>query len=145
MGLPRWLSSKESTCQCRRPRRCRFNLWVGKIPRRRAWQPTPVFSPGKSHGQRSLAGYSPRSRKEQDPTERLNDKTSASPGCFVFSGFGPAGPRAFVLGLFQHRVGSQAYTEPDLCCLLWLCDSRQNYSVCLSLSFHISTETSWDS
>ena len=38
--------------------------WVGKIPWRRAWQPTPVFLPGESHGQRSLAGYSPRGRKE---------------------------------------------------------------------------------
>ena len=33
--------------------------WAGKIPWRRAWQPTPVFLPGESHGQRSLAGYSP--------------------------------------------------------------------------------------
>ena len=37
----------------------RFNSWVGKIPWRRAWQPTPVFLPGKSHGQWSLVGYSP--------------------------------------------------------------------------------------
>ena len=36
-----------------------FDPWVGKIPWRRAWQPTPVVLPGKSHGQRSLAGYSP--------------------------------------------------------------------------------------
>ena len=36
-----------------------FNPWVGKIPWRRAWQPTPAFLPGKFHGQRSLAGYSP--------------------------------------------------------------------------------------
>ena len=36
-----------------------FNPWVGKIPWRRKWQPTPVFLPGKSHGQRSLMGYSP--------------------------------------------------------------------------------------
>ena len=36
-----------------------FDLWVRKIPWRRAWQPTPVFLPGESHGQRSLAGYSP--------------------------------------------------------------------------------------
>ena len=34
------------------------NPWVGKIPYRRAWQPTPVFLPGESHGQRSLASYS---------------------------------------------------------------------------------------
>ena len=39
-------------------------LISGKIPWRRKWQPTPVFLPGKSHGHRSLAGYSPRGRKE---------------------------------------------------------------------------------
>ena len=38
---------------------CRFNPWVKKIRWRRLWQPTPVFLPGESHGQRSLAGYSP--------------------------------------------------------------------------------------
>ena len=54
--------------QCRRPR---FDPWVGKIPWRRAWQPTPVFLPGESHGQRSLAGYSPLGCKESDRTEQL--------------------------------------------------------------------------
>jgi len=53
-GLPRWLSSKESACQCRRHRRYGFNPYVGKIPWRRKWQPTPLFLPGKSHGQWSL-------------------------------------------------------------------------------------------
>ena len=48
-----------------------FNPWVGKIPWRRKWQPTPVFLPGKSHGWRSLAGYSPWGRKELDMTERI--------------------------------------------------------------------------
>ena len=43
--------------------------WVGKIPCRRAWQPTPVFLPGEAHGQRSLAGHSPRGRREADVTE----------------------------------------------------------------------------
>jgi len=47
MGLPWWLSGKKSACQCRR---CRFNPWVGKIPLRRKWQPTPVFLLGRSHG-----------------------------------------------------------------------------------------------
>ena len=46
--------------------------WVRKIPRRRKWQPTPVFLPGESHGQRSLVGYSPRGRKESDMTEQLH-------------------------------------------------------------------------
>ena len=55
------LSRKEPTCQWRRGG---FDPWVGKIPWRRKWQPTLVFLPGKSHGQRSLAGYSPWSPKE---------------------------------------------------------------------------------
>ena len=46
--------------------------WVRKIPWRREWQPTPVFSPGKSHGQRSLAGYRPWGRKELDMTEHIS-------------------------------------------------------------------------
>ena len=49
--------------------RCRFDPWVGKIPWRRAWQPTPVSFPGKSHGQKSLAGYSPLIGKESDTAE----------------------------------------------------------------------------
>ena len=52
-------SGKESTCQCRGGKRHKFHPWVRKIPWRRKWQPTPVFLPGKSHGWRSLAGYSP--------------------------------------------------------------------------------------
>ena len=59
-GLPWWLSGKESACQCKR---CRFSPWAGRIPWRMEWQPTLVFLPGKSHGQRNLAGYSPLSGK----------------------------------------------------------------------------------
>ena len=55
---PRWLMIKNQR-QCRSCRRCRFDPWVGKSPWRRARQPTPVFLPGESHGQRSLVGYSP--------------------------------------------------------------------------------------
>ena len=43
--------------------------WVKKIPWRSTWQPTPIFSPGESHGQRSLVGYRPRGHKELDTTE----------------------------------------------------------------------------
>ena len=43
--------------------------WLGKIPWRRAWQPTPVFLPGEPHGQRSLVGYSSWGREELDTTE----------------------------------------------------------------------------
>ena len=49
--------------------RYEFKLWVGKIPWRRKWQPTPVFLPWKSHGLRSLVGYSPCGCKELDMTE----------------------------------------------------------------------------
>ena len=48
-----------------------FNSWVGKIPWRRDWLPTPVFLPGKPHGQRSLAGCSTWGHRESDSTERL--------------------------------------------------------------------------
>ena len=43
-----------------------FNLWAGKIHWRRKWQPTSVFLSGKSHGERSLAGCSPRGHKDSD-------------------------------------------------------------------------------
>ena len=71
MGRPtvRWLSGKESTCRCRRHKRRRFDPWVGKIHWSRKWQPTPVFLSGKSHGHRSLVGYSPWGCKELGITE----------------------------------------------------------------------------
>ena len=52
------LGVKEPPSQCRRRKRYRLDPWVGKIPRRRAWQPTPGFLPVKFHGQRCLVGYS---------------------------------------------------------------------------------------
>ena len=68
-GLP-WRLRWQSMClQCRRPG---FNPWVGKIPWRRKWQPTPVLLPGKFHGWRSLVGYSLWGRKESNTTEQLH-------------------------------------------------------------------------
>ena len=66
VGLPWWLRRQRIRPQCRRPG---FNPWVGKIPWRRKWQCTPVFLPGESHGQRSVAGYSPWGGKELDMTK----------------------------------------------------------------------------
>ena len=59
-----------------------FDPWVGKIPWSRAWQSTPVFLPGESHGRRSLVGYSPQGRKESDTTEWLHftSHSSTMPG-----------------------------------------------------------------
>ena len=56
---------KKNCLQCRKPG---FDPWVGQIPWKSGWQPTPVFLPGESHGQRSLAGYSPGGGKEADMT-----------------------------------------------------------------------------
>ena len=73
-GLPWWHSLQY--------RRSGFDPWVGKIPWRRAWQPTVVFLPGESHGQRSLVGYRPWGLKESDKTERLSTartETNMSP------------------------------------------------------------------
>ena len=67
--LPRWCSGKKSACQRMRPG---FSPWVGKIPWRRKWQPTPVFLPGKFCGQRGLVGYSLWGRKESDTTEHTH-------------------------------------------------------------------------
>ena len=67
-GLPWCLRWQRICLQCRRPG---FDPQVGTIPWRRAWQPTSVFLPGESHGQRRLVGYSPWGCKELDMTERL--------------------------------------------------------------------------
>ena len=74
-GLPMWLTGKESTCHCRRCKRCGFDPWVGKIPWRRRWQPILVFLPGESHRQRKLEQCSPWGCKESDMTEH-NTHTS---------------------------------------------------------------------
>ena len=66
-------------------RRPGFNPWVRKIPWRREWQPTPVFLPRKSHGQKSLAGYSLWGHKELDMTEWLTLSLSPHPGPFYLT------------------------------------------------------------
>ena len=71
LGFPGGASGKEPACQCRR---CAFDPWIGKIPWRRAWQPTVLFLPGKSYGQRSLVVNSPQSCVESDMTEASQHK-----------------------------------------------------------------------
>ena len=63
VGFPGGSDGKQSACNVGRPG---LDHWVGKIHWRRAWQPTPVFLPGESHGQRSLVGYSPWGRRVWD-------------------------------------------------------------------------------
>ena len=64
--IPWWLSGQRIRLQCRRCQRLGLDPWIGKIPWRREWQSALAFLSGKSHGQRSLAGYSPCGRKELD-------------------------------------------------------------------------------
>ena len=71
--LPRWLSDKEHTCQCRR---WGFNPWVRKIPWRRKWQHFPVFLPGKSHEQRNLAGYIQFMGTQKSQTQLSDERTT---------------------------------------------------------------------
>ena len=70
-GFPGDISGKEPAFQCQRHKRLEFSPSVGKIPWRRAWQPTPTFFPEESHGQRRLVSYSPEGCKESDTTEEI--------------------------------------------------------------------------
>ena len=102
LGFPGGTSGKEPACQCRRHNKTRVRSlgredplekemathssvlawelpWVGKIPWRGEWLPTPVFLPGEFHGQRNLAGYSPWGLKECDPTEQITLHFLSSP------------------------------------------------------------------
>ena len=101
-GFPRWLTGKESACQCRR---CGFDPWV---PWRRKWQPIPVFLPGKSRGQRSLVGYNPWGHKKPDTSQRLNNNNigiNKSQSCYK---------------ALQYDSCSQKWVYPE--CLMWLCE-----------------------
>ena len=77
--LSSWLSGTEPPCQCQRHKRRGFDPRVGKIPWRRKWQPTPVFLPGKSHGQRSLVGYSSWVLESQT---RLSDQAATTDAAY---------------------------------------------------------------
>ena len=78
-GFPGGTSGKDPVCQCRRLKKPGFNPWIGKIPWRRAWRPTPVFLPRESLGQRNLVGCRPRGHKESNMTEATQH--ARSPGC----------------------------------------------------------------
>ena len=71
-GLHQWLSKSRIHMQCRRHKSREFKPGVTQVPWRRKWQPTPVFLPGKSHGEGSLEGHSPWGHEELDMTEQLN-------------------------------------------------------------------------
>ena len=78
IGLPRCCNGKESTCPCRRRKRCGFDPWVRKIPWSRKWQLAPVFLPGKFHGQRRLLAYGPWGRRKSDMTDHIHKHSEES-------------------------------------------------------------------
>ena len=95
-GFPGCASGKEPAYQCRRHKRCQFYPWVRKIPWRSMSEPTLVFLPGRSHGQRSLTGYSPWGHKESDRTEATEyEHSSIKFSCSV-------GSNSFQLQGLQH-------------------------------------------
>ena len=102
-------------------------------PWRRKRQPTPVFLPGKSHGQRSLAGYSPWDLKESDTTEQLTNMHSFQPWSVGWramrQGCNVAEERPIEDG---NRPGNQAciFMEPSTDEALWLCQAAHAWSFC---------------
>jgi len=109
-------SSKESTCQCRRFERYKFDFWVRKIPWRRKWQPTPVFLPGEFHGQRNLVGYSPWGLKESDTTEQVLDDGKTKPSVSLFFNI------SFIYLLIWLPLSSLQHMDFSSCCswAFWL-------------------------
>ena len=83
--FPRWRGGKQSTCQGSRGKRCRFDPWDRKILYSREWQPTPVFLPGKFHGQRRLVGYSSWGCKESDTIDLTHKVGKLFANCMSFN------------------------------------------------------------
>ena len=98
-----WLSEQRICLQSRRHRRLRFNPWVGNISWRRKRQPTSVFLPEKSHGQRRLVDCSPKVHKDLGPTEWLSLQ-------FIFIPYGI---------LFQWTEFYSVYFSMEFCILLF--------------------------
>ena len=137
MGFPRWLSGKKSACQGKSPRRHGF----GKIPWRRKWKPSLVFLPGKSHGWRSLEGYSPWGRRVgHDRTELacMQPGTEPQPTAGLRQSSVDIQPS---LGFGQIRT---KLSTPDLCLQTLKPATPLNISRCISpVSSGSSTAQSW--
>ena len=106
--------------------------WVGKVPWRKAWQPTPVFLPGEFPGWRSLTGYSPRGCKESDTTERLQ---------FQFSSPSPVGQDS---GLWGPWTLKSAHLPHSPTYSLWWTQNYNDRHTSQALEFKTSSSlTAW--
>ena len=125
-----------------------FDSWVRKIPWRRKWQPIPVFLPGESHGQRSLAGYGPCGHKESDTSEGLTtgplgnspvlvpQQSFTSPICLQYIliyNFLEAG----------HSLGKEISRNHPLKAVCFSSEGRQTYSLGPLPSFILEAENVW--
>ena len=84
LGIPGGASNRETAYQCKRHKRHRFDYGVWKVPQKGAWRHTAVSLPGESHGQRSLAAYSPQGHKESDTTEVTQHARMAKLNSYLF-------------------------------------------------------------
>ena len=111
--------SNESACS----QETQVDPWVGKIHRRRKWQPTPVILPGKFHGQKKLGSYSPWGHKESNMTEWPTHRDSKS-GFWTLNGRNWAVHRQCV---FSPPASQQLQVLAGLCCYLWdvLCSAQR--------------------
>ena len=114
-GFPGGARDKELARQCRRCKRHRVDPWVGKIPWRRAWQPTPVFLPGESHGQRAWRAAVHRVR-ESDTAEQLGTgfKTFQRWACFPHENMVCLGRETVIRGL-RCRGNDNSSSSPLPC------------------------------
>ena len=117
--FPAGSDSKRVCLQGRRPG---FHLWVGKIPWKRKWKPTPVLLPGKSHGWRSLVDYSPWGRK------RVRHDWMTSLSLYCLSIFLRVPPRGFWEGLRSSQKDFPSF-------LFVLCTYDDSYHSCFYYLF----------
>ena len=102
----------KNSLQCQR---CGFDSWVRKMPWRRKWQPTPVFSPGTSHGLKSLAGYSSWGRRVGHDLATKQVTSNSLP---------LVPPGKSLISLCQTLLNQKYFTHISL-----LCNNGQSYSV----------------
>ena len=117
MSFPGGASGKEPTCQCIRHKRPGFDPWVRKIPWRRKWQPSPLFLPGKSHGQRSLAGQSPQGRKKRDTIEHTHKQQCV---CVCLCSYGGNDYRNYFKQVIYERVKVKSLSSVRLFAPRWI-------------------------
>ena len=144
---------KEPACQCKRCKRHGFNSWVGKIPWRRAWQPTPIILPGEFHEEWSLAVYSPWGHTESETTDRLTVSLfppSLSPWQYLLSslpyGFAYSGhfilmelfnTQPFVSSFLNIMFSRFKFRKPVLHSFLWLKNILLHGYTIFSVSIHL--------